>query len=67
VARGVRIHTLAPREISRIALKLEKTVFGFRQLERREVESKLAKLKQLLNDRDFSTDPRQKLLIFTEH
>jgi len=36
-------------------------------LEAREIESKLTKLKELIHDEGFFTDPKMKLLIFTEH
>ena len=50
-------------EIARLTLLIEQA----RQLEVREVESKLTKLKQLLHEQGFFADARKKLLIFTEH
>lgn len=38
-----------------------------RILEKREIESKLTKLKAVLHDQGFLTDPAKKLLLFTEH
>lgn len=46
---------------------LEKLVDQARTLETREVESKLKKLRQVLNEQHLFSDPRMKLLIFTEH
>lgn len=47
--------------------RLEKLVDQARALEKREVESKLNKLKQVLNEQQIFKDPRMKLLVFTEH
>ncbi len=38
-----------------------------RVLEKREIESKLTKLKGVLKDQGFFSDPQKKLLLFTEH
>jgi hypothetical protein len=38
-----------------------------RILEKREIESKLTKLKSVLKDQGFFSDPAKKLLLFTEH
>jgi len=50
-------------EIARLTLLIDQA----RLLEQREVESKLTKLKQVLHDQGFFSDPRKKLLLFTEH
>src|SRR5262249_52132394 len=47
--------------------RLDKLVDLARALEKREVESKLNKLRQVLNEQQIFKDPRMKLLIFTEH
>jgi SNF2 family DNA or RNA helicase len=47
--------------------QLEKLISQALQLERREVESKLRKLREVLNQRGIFDDPKMKLLIFTEH
>jgi superfamily II DNA or RNA helicase len=47
--------------------RLEKLVDQARSLEKREIESKLTKLRQVLNEQHIFSDPRMKLLIFTEH
>jgi len=55
-----------------IALRAEIQVIGKlvdqgKALERREIESKLQKLKQVLAEQHIFSDPKMKLLIFTEH
>lgn len=47
--------------------RLDKLVDQARSLEQREIESKLQKLRQVLNEQHIFSDPRMKLLIFTEH
>ncbi len=47
--------------------RLDKLVDQSRLLEAREVESKLTRLRTLLNEEQVFSDPRMKLLIFTEH
>lgn len=47
--------------------RLEKLVDQARALEKREIESKLKKLRQVLNDQQIFKDARMKLLVFTEH
>src|SRR5262249_32880075 len=47
--------------------RLDKLVDQARTLEKREIESKLNKLRQVLNEQHIFKDPRMKLLIFTEH
>jgi superfamily II DNA or RNA helicase len=47
--------------------RLDKLVDQARSLEKREIESKLTKLRQVLNEQHIFSDPRMKLLIFTEH
>lgn len=47
--------------------RLDKLVDQARALEKREIESKLTKLRQVLNEQQIFKDPRMKLLIFTEH
>ena len=60
----VTIDPLALRdEIQRLAKLIKQAV----ALEAREVESKLAKLREVLNEQNIFGDPRMKLLVFTEH
>src|SRR6185437_1143688 len=47
--------------------RLEKLIEQARALEQREIESKLTKLRQVLNEQHIFSDPRMKLLVFTEH
>lgn len=47
--------------------QIEKLVDRARVLEQREVESKLTRLHKLLQEQNIFTDPKMKLLIFTEH
>ncbi len=47
--------------------RLDKLVDQARALEKREIESKLKKLRQVLNELQIFKDPRMKLLVFTEH
>ncbi len=47
--------------------RLEKLIVQAIALEKREVESKLTKLRQVLNENDIFKDPKMKLLVFTEH
>jgi len=46
---------------------LGKLVEQAKTLEAREIESKLTKLRQVLNEQHIFSDPKMKLLIFTEH
>ena len=46
---------------------LTRLIGSARKLEYREIESKLANLKDLLNEHGFLRDPNKKLLVFTEH
>jgi superfamily II DNA or RNA helicase len=47
--------------------RLGKLIEHAKLLEQREVESKLNKLRQVLNEQRIFSDPRMKLLVFTEH
>ena len=47
--------------------QITKLIDQARALEQREVESKLAKLRKVLADQDIFSNPKMKLLIFTEH
>lgn len=50
-------------EISQLSSLIQQAI----ALEAREVESKLVRLRQTLDDRGVFTDPKMKLLLFTEH
>jgi len=56
-----------PRVLREEILQLNKLVDHAIELEKREVESKLEKLKNLLTDLHIFENPKTKLLIFTEH
>jgi len=47
--------------------RLDKLVDQARALQKREIESKLKKLRQVLNEQHIFQDRRMKLLVFTEH
>jgi len=47
--------------------ELTKLIVHARDLEKREIETKLVKLKELLTQQGIFSDPKMKLLIFTEH
>ena len=47
--------------------ELTKLIVHARELEKREIETKLVKLKELLTQQGIFSDPKMKLLIFTEH
>src|SRR5208283_2894273 len=56
-----------PTVLKEEILQITRLIDQARTLEQREVESKLAKLKKVLADQDIFSNPKMKLLIFTEH
>lgn len=59
-------------EIDPVALRqdiqqLDKLVVQAKALEKREIETKLTKLREVLSEQNIFDDPKMKLLIFTEH
>src|SRR5436309_2538476 len=56
-----------PAAIRQEIQQIQKLVGHAKSLEQREVESKLNKLRQVLNEQKIFSDPRMKLLVFTEH
>lgn len=48
-------------------VQLTKLIEQARQLEKKEIESKLTKLREVLTEQGVFKDPKMKLLIFTEH
>jgi hypothetical protein len=56
-----------PAALRQEIIELNKLIEQARHLEKREVESKLAKLKELITQHGIFKDPQMKLLIFTEH
>ena len=61
------VASVDPAELKQEIIDLTKLIDRARQLEKREVESKLAKLKELITDYGIFKDTKMKLLIFTEH
>jgi superfamily II DNA or RNA helicase len=59
--------TVDPIAIKDEIQRLDKLGDQARTLEEREIESKLIKLRQVLNEQQIFKDPRMKLLVFTEH
>ena len=66
-AAEAAVISIDPQAIREDIVELENLVQKARGLEKREVESKLVRLKSFLTDENFFDDPRMKLLIFTEH
>jgi SNF2 family DNA or RNA helicase len=56
-----------PAVLKEEILQLNKLIDHALMLEKREVESKLTKLKSILTELNIFTDPKAKLIIFTEH
>jgi superfamily II DNA or RNA helicase len=56
-----------PAALSEEIAELTKLIAHARDLEKREIETKLVKLKELLTQQGIFSDPKMKLLIFTEH
>ncbi|SHF02732.1 protein of unknown function [Desulfacinum infernum DSM 9756] len=61
------VASINPADLREEILQLSKLIDQARALEAREVESKLNKLRQVLNEQKIFSDPHMKLLIFTEH
>jgi len=56
-----------PTALKEEILQLEKLINHARILEKREIESKLVKLKEVITENNLFDDPKMKLIIFTEH
>ncbi len=56
-----------PTTLKEEILQLNKLIDKAKELEQREIESKLIKLKQVITDQGVFKDPKMKLLVFTEH
>jgi len=61
------VASVDPYELQQEIARLNRLVGQALVLERREVETKLLRLKQLLTDQGVFRDPKMKLLLFTEH
>jgi superfamily II DNA or RNA helicase len=61
------VASVDPAALKEEILQLRKLIDLARNLEAREVESKLVKLKDVITEHGIFADPKMKLLIFTEH
>jgi len=61
------VASIDPASLKEEVLQLGKLITQARVLEQREIESKLIKLKEVLTAQKVFSDPKMKLLIFTEH
>jgi superfamily II DNA or RNA helicase len=61
------VASVDPDDLREEILELGKLVTQALELEKREVETKLRKLKDLITEEGIFTDPKMKLLVFTEH
>ncbi|RJX26495.1 MAG: DUF3883 domain-containing protein [Dethiobacter sp.] len=61
------VASIDPAALKEEIMILGKLINQALQLEKREIESKLVKLKQVLTDQGIFQDPKMKLLLFTEH
>ncbi|MDR1925790.1 MAG: DUF3883 domain-containing protein [Planctomycetaceae bacterium] len=59
--------SIDPVTLKEEMLSLDKLVQKARIAEQQEIETKLAKLKDILTDKGLFSDPKMKMLIFTEH
>ncbi|MGA7699087.1 MAG: helicase-related protein [Thermoguttaceae bacterium] len=61
------VASIDPAALKEEILQLGKLIDQARLLEKREIESKLVKLRDVLTDYGVFKDPKMKLLVFTEH
>lgn len=61
------VASVDPAALKEEILQIGKMIDQARLLEKREVESKLVKLREVLTDYGIFQDPKMKLLVFTEH
>jgi len=61
------VASVDPAALREEILQLGKLIEQAKELEKREIESKLVKLKEVLTDQGIFKDSKMKLLIFTEH
>lgn len=59
--------TIDPTALKEDIQAISRLIDHAKTLEKREVESKLTKLKEVLNEQGIFDDPKMKLLLFTEH
>lgn len=61
------VASIDPATLKQEILQLNKLIIQAKNLEEREIESKLVKLKEVITQKGIFKDPKMKLLIFTEH
>lgn len=61
------VASIDPQDLQDEIIQLTKLINQAQQLEQREVESKLVKLKTTITNKGIFRDPKMKLLLFTEH
>jgi superfamily II DNA or RNA helicase len=61
------VASIDPNALKQEILQLNKLITQAKNLEQREIESKLVKLKEVITQKGIFQDPKMKLLIFTEH
>ena len=61
------VASIDPSDLRQEIIELGKLINQAKELESREVESKLTRLRKVLSDRGVFQDPTMKLLLFTEH
>lgn len=61
------VASIDPKDLREELIDLNKLIGEAKQLECREIESKLVKLKDVIAQEGIFTDPKMKMLIFTEH
>jgi superfamily II DNA or RNA helicase len=61
------VASIDPAALREEITELTKLINHARELEKREIETKLLKLKELLTSQGIFADPKMKLLMFTEH
>lgn len=61
------VTTVDPAELRHEIAQLERLVDHASELESREVETKLTRLKEVITEQGLFDDPKMKLLVFTEH
>ncbi|RLB85822.1 MAG: helicase, partial [Deltaproteobacteria bacterium] len=61
------VASIDPQALKEEIIQLNGLISQARNLEKREVESKLVKLREVITDEGIFRDPKMKLLLFTEH
>ncbi len=61
------VASIDPKDLREELIQLHQLIADAKQLEGREIESKLVKLKEVITQEGIFCDPKMKLLLFTEH